>query len=299
VITPFDTIFNCLIETERGGHRHGSCGAGLCEAVCRAEAGYPLPLGSFVRRDKALAALLADVRDIYYDKRLRDSGFMLHEENPWYEVWHADGLIPNYLAEVRKLQQHVTLVSAKNVLNSYKNQVYEGAQGLLLDWDNEEYMPNLTASYTGLKNVVSLFKLLEDKNLDAEVCYVTRTYLTRHGAGRFDTEVPKNVLGDHLVDKTNIFNRWQGDLRWGYFDPELFEKTIEKDILNFRKLPMRKIGRSIAFTHADTTSGCLLTRAGNIPIENYIKRFSSMDLNNYYVSTGERPKAVIKHRITE
>ena len=299
VITPFDIIFNCVIETERGGHCHGSCGAGLWEAVCREEAGYHLPLGGLEQGDKALETFLADVRDIYFDKRLRDSGIMLNKENPWFEVWHADGLIPNYLAEVRKMQQHVTPVSGRDVLGSYNNQVYEGAQGLLLDWDNEEYMPNLTASYTGLKNVLSLLKLVENKNLDIEVCYVTRTYLTRHGAGRFDTEVPKDVLGDDMEDRTNIFNRWQGELRWGYFDPELFGKTLEKDVSTLQKLPDGNVRRSIAFTHSDTTSGYLLTRAGNIPIENYVKRDLRMDFSKYYISTGEKSKAVTEHKITE
>ncbi len=170
---------------------------------------------------------------------------------------------------------------------------------MLLDWDNEEYMPNLTASSTGLKNVLSLLKLVENKNLDVEICYVTRTYLTRHGAGRFDTEVPRNVLGDDMDDKTNIFNRWQGDLRWGYFDPELFEKTLKKDVSALQKLPSGNVRRSIAFTHADTTSGCLLTKAGKMSIKDYVERISSMDFNNYYISKGEQSKSVVEYKITE
>jgi len=294
IITPFDVICNCLIETERGTACHGSCGAGLWEAVCREEAGFHLPFNSLLMGDEVLAALLADIKDIYYGERFRESGICLTKDNPWYEIWNSDGLIPNYLTEIRKMQQHISVVSGKGVLNSYINQVYEGAQGLLLDWDNDEYMPNLTASYTGVKNVLSLWNLIEDKRLDAEVCYVTRTYLTRHGAGRFDTEVSKSILGTYLLDKTNKFNSWQGDLRWGYFDPELFEKTIKKDVSILYGQLYSNIRRSIAFTHVNMTRGFLLTPAGNMTVEKYLEGLSDLSLDTIYTAEGEQAKNITK-----
>ena len=59
------------------------------------------------------------------------------------------------------------------------------APGLLLDQNNIDYMPNLTPSNTGLKNVVDLLNKRElDGDSKFEVCYVARSYFTRHGAGK-------------------------------------------------------------------------------------------------------------------
>ena len=52
-----------------------------------------------------------------------------------------------------------------------------------------------------------------------EVCYVTRSYLTRHGAGRLDGECPKEKISDKIAeDKTNTKNQHQGALRYTLLD---------------------------------------------------------------------------------
>ena len=58
--------------------------------------------------------------------------------------------------------------------------------------------------------------------------YVTRTYATRHGAGRFDTECAKKDINPKMYDETNVFNPWQDTLRYGTLDSKLDERC-EKD----------------------------------------------------------------------
>jgi len=86
--------------------------------------------------------------------------------------------------------------------------VFEGAQGLLLDQNNKEFFPHLTRSNTGMRNVNALAEMAGFTDLD--IYYVTRTYLTRHGAG----PLPGEDASMHFEDKTNGQNEWQGALRF-------------------------------------------------------------------------------------
>ena len=63
-----------------------------------------------------------------------------------------------------------------------------------------------------------------------EVCYVTRTYLTRHGAGAFDSECDKSEINGSMEDKTNVPNPYQGSIRYGKLDVNKLVSRIKKDI---------------------------------------------------------------------
>jgi adenylosuccinate synthase len=100
--------------------------------------------------------------------------------------------------------------------------VFEGAQGLLLDQNNKEFFPHVTHSNTGMTNVNILCQ--QAGITDKEIYYVSRTYLTRHGAGPLPGEDP-NL---HYEDNTNIKNQFQGALRFAPLDNKLKER-IHKD----------------------------------------------------------------------
>ena len=129
-----------------------------------------------------------------------------------------------------------------NIVDEYDTVIFEGAQGLLLDEDNVEYMPYLTPSKTGIINPK---RIIGSRNVDMEVCYVTRTYVTRHGAGRFDDECPKEKINPAIFDETNIYNEFQESLRFGTLDLDSLKKRIEKDFNNF------KGKKCLAFTHVN------------------------------------------------
>ena len=96
--------------------------------------------------------------------------------------------------------------------------VFENGQGLLLDQNNTEYFPHLTPSNTGCKNPLEIISksFTDKKDLRIEACYVTRTYLTRHGAGRLDNECKREDINEDMLDHTNLPNPHQGTLRYGY-----------------------------------------------------------------------------------
>jgi adenylosuccinate synthase len=107
------------------------------------------------------------------------------------------------------------------------NIVFEGAQGLLLDMDRGFKFPYVTRSNTGLKNVLALAADAGIGGLD--VIYLTRAYLTRHGAGPLPNEAPGLAFAD-VVDRTNLPNPWQGTLRFAPLDLDFLRTTIADDL---------------------------------------------------------------------
>ena len=107
------------------------------------------------------------------------------------------------------------------------------------------------------------------KNVDVEVCYITRTYMTRHGAGRFDTECSRDLISDHIKeDETNKTHPFQGELRYGVLDWRSTEDRVSQD---FKRYSDQNWKLSFFFTHENE---CRLP--GNFNKYNY----------NTYVSDG-------------
>lgn len=298
-ITIYDIFFNCILEDLRGNERHGSCGAGLWETVNREWDGYIIEACEMNQSREELRAKLEKIRDEYYPKRFANMGVVFDQENEWYEIWYSEQALENYLDMFYQMKDIIILANERDILNSWSKQVYEGAQGLLLDYDNKEYMPNLTASYTGSKNVVKLVNQLEG-DVNTEICYITRTYFTRHGAGRFETETAKENLdrraATELVEETNVTNRWQGGFRWGYFDKELFLRTINKDDNWLGDCKYKKISKSVAFTHLNITGGELILPNENVSVEDFVKYLPDKFVR-YYCSSGKTAKEVENRQI--
>jgi adenylosuccinate synthase len=120
----------------------------------------------------------------------------------------------------------VRLEPDTEALNRFDHVLFEGAQGLLLD-EEHPWFPHVTRSKTGLKNVASLMR---EASLGAlRTVFVTRWYLTRHGAGPFPTEVPgKPAPG--IEDRTNLANDWQGSLRFGLLDLAALGDTLRQEL---------------------------------------------------------------------
>ena len=118
-----------------------------------------------------------------------------------------------------------------------KNIIFEGAQGLALDMDGPNF-PHVTRSNTGLTNVLPLAKLLD---LELDVIYVTRTYLTKHGAG----PLPKEFTPDPPIhDETNMPHDYQGVLRFAELDVVDLALRITTDM----DLAPKRINASLAIT---------------------------------------------------
>ena len=87
----------------------------------------------------------------------------------------------------------------------------------MLSQENEKYRPYLTHSYTGTKNVRVLMQQAGIDERDITIYYVSRTYLTRHGAG----PLPEEDASMRYYDDTNTPHPFQGKLRFAPLDPDL------------------------------------------------------------------------------
>lgn len=267
--TVYDVLINSLTEQLRGADKHGSCGMGIFEAVLRTgKKPYALYLYDFMNSsEKEILEKLRNIRDRYSKVRLAElrteypGQFDRPEIRKWISLIYDENLLYNTVEIMREnFRKYVTLAEWRHMAGQYHTIVFENGQGLLLDWDNEEYAPHLTASYTGLKNVAELLEELNDSEADftafsLEIIYVSRTYVTRHGAGRLDYECTKEEINPEMEDCTNVPNPWQDALRYAkHPSGEEFFRYIRKD-LNYLNLPFFV---TFYLTHCDETQGKIL-----------------------------------------
>ena len=247
--TPFDMMINQIVEEYRNGDRHGSCGLGINETIVRNNKLDKMTISDVL---SLLQLHLVDhiysnlnyIASYYLPDRLKELG-VNSIPTKWVEILSKkENIIDNYIIDLYMMQSRIELVD-DSILDKYEYVIFEGAQGLLLDQNNIEYFPHLTPSNTGLMNPVNMIK---DKNVtDIEVCYVTRTYMTRHGVGKFDSECSKDEINPNMVDLTNVPNEFQGTLRYGKLNLNDLKNRIENDFnSNSGNLDIKK---SLAITH--------------------------------------------------
>lgn len=256
--TPFDMITNQIIEASRGDKKHGSCGMGIWETVVRYQKctkQYPLYYFNMLPDDVKID-YLKELRDIYMIDRLKEEGVSSIPEE-WYDIVYSKDLILHFIDDIRFMADH-TLPAANMTLSSFKNVVFENGQGLLLDQDLTFYGNNTTPSSTGSKNVMNVINKYFSNSTDdinVEMCYVTRTYMTRHGVGRFETECNKSAINAAIFDETNITNQFQDNLRYGELIlPNLISRVnfdFEKATNAVLATPHIHLTANIAVTHAN------------------------------------------------
>lgn len=247
ITTPFDMIVNQILEESRSNNRHGSCGMGIFETIKRYEENYGYPAWVLLENyDRQNRESIEAIRSSYLTKRFNELKIQPSEE--WEEIINSNGLIEQFLDDLEFIASHVIVCGDTNSLEKYQNIVFEGGQGLLLDQNNAEYFPNLTPSNTGLKNPAEMISRLFP-NSKVEVCYVTRPYLTRHGAGRLDNECGKEKINPNIEDLTNVPNPHQGMLRYGKMNVSELIKRIQKDFLGREYWKL-----SLSITHGNEVS---------------------------------------------
>lgn len=247
VTTPFDMMINQIIEEYRNGNRHGSCGLGINETIVRNNKYGRMTIYDVFNMLPLIIELYSNLDYIasdYLPDRLKELGI---ESIPtkWVEILSKkENIIENYISDLHIMRSRIEIVD-DNILDKYEYVIFEGSQGLLLDQNNMEYFPHLTPSNTGIMNPVNM--IMDRDVVDIEACYVTRTYMTRHGAGRFDSECSKDEINPNMVDLTNVPNEFQGTLRYGKLDLNDLKNRIEKDFDNNSN--GLNIKKSLAITH--------------------------------------------------
>lgn len=282
VILPYDLLLNQCAEEQRAGGRHGSCGMGIYEAVRRSRSeDYRMSAERWLSMNaSARIGFLERVRSDYVDGRLKELSID-RLPNQYREILESPFLIENFIQDMEEMLSEVRLRDTK-LLTEYDTVIFEGGQGLLLDQNRTEGMPHLTPSNTGLANPAMILKeLRKTETFMTEVCYVTRTYLTRHGAGTLFGECKKEEINEWMEDRTNVPNPYQEKLRYGWMEAEALKKRILRDYQDsavFAGVSERDCLLSLAVTHRNETNGFFAGADGNFEIcAGYASRIYSSD----------------------
>lgn len=277
-----DVLVNMALETFRGDQRHGSCGMGINEAVLRsAIPEYCLHLGKIVNITiTELYDKLLKLRLEYLPQRLEALGLSYDQLGEYRDLLTDNNVLFNAAEQMHKAVRMINVVG-DDVVRGYDNVIFEGAQGLLLDEDHLEFAPHLTSSKTDSDTPM---KFLRNNMPDAipEIVYVTRSYVTRHGAGPLPHECEWEPYGITVNDMTNVANDWQGFLR---FAPH---GTIEE----FAAPPISDIKKhtqnykvSYMVTHLNETQGSICSTVGKIPVKQWFELLSEqISVDGIYLS---------------
>ena len=280
VTTVEDVLLNMGAEVARGKNRHGSCGMGIEECVQRNAAGYGITVKELVTWTKQdLLDRLKQIRKEYTGRRAKILG--IYPSNPYYEMLYNEIVLKNFVEEVKKNVNLLTLVDADRKwleeIKHFQHLIFETGQGLLLDQDYEAYAPHLTSSKTGIHNPAVF---LEKRGLFLdEAIYVTRPYVTRHGNGPLPCEVDPSELPGVGEDLTNRPNEWQGTLRYAkhesleaFFAPVLRDRDSVNCLESMGETKRPKHPKlSILVTQLSETGNQLYFDEGSIPFETFQK----------------------------
>ncbi|MBQ6621841.1 MAG: adenylosuccinate synthetase [Mogibacterium sp.] len=248
VTTPFEMISNQIIEEHRGAARHGSVGVGIWETLI----GGGLSWGELrAMSEEERRAYLSGNRTERMLRRLAEFGIAELPE-AWREIIEAPGLADSWLQDLAEMERIVKLADA-SLLRDYPGIVFENGQGLLLDraMIRKGYGHHTTPSYTGIRNPAEILREagLGSADADVEAVYVTRSYMTRHGAGRFDTECPVAEINPAIRDLTNLPNQNQGTLRFGRLNLQALVRRVRQDFAGLEAETGIQGEYSIAMTH--------------------------------------------------
>jgi len=269
VSTPYDVFVNQIVETVRGENRHGSCGWGIWETTQRyKDEWYNRPLSDLaLMSDKGLWLYFANAA-CYAIDRLATEYNISYEDIPeeYKKLFESETLKLNFILDFKRMISLMKFKEFNEIASEYDTIIFEGGQGIALDENNVEEYPNVTASST-TSNIP--MQRIKDLDCDVEICYITRSYFTRHGAGKFLTECAKSEINPDIEDKTNVYNDYQESIRYGLFSLKDFEWRIFEDFHNAWKIKS-DIKCSVFITHLNYTNGNI---AGDCDISDIIKRF--------------------------
>lgn len=224
VTTFADMWINQQIEDAKGDKRHGSVGLGFNETIMRS--GVP-----------ELKITMADIwNSIDLRPRLRQICTTYARFRTGKSVPNPEAMIEAF---VKRCETFAEIVNPLGIAQC-KEPVFEGAQGLLLDMDNKQFFPHLTRSKTGLHNVGILCGQAGIDQIDAY--YISRTYLTRHGAGPLPGEDPAL----RYADDTNVEHPYQGRIRFAPLDMPSLYRRVGDDAD-----PHKNATSNIVLTHCD------------------------------------------------
>lgn len=250
LVTPFDVIYQWNNSANR---THGTVGTGFKPTLDRIKNGYSLTIADarniFILREK-----IFNIQRNYYDF---SSNVPVTNLNDW-------------IIGVNKMANAFEMYDIE-YLNNYKDLLFEGSQGILLD-QKHGVMPFCTPSNTTSKNAIEIINKLDRKETPI-INYVCRPYITRHGSGPLLTTTP--II--EVDDQNNQWNDFQKVFRACEFDIELLKHSI-----NIDSLYSKGCIHMVIFSHGNELSEDLYTKVYNLLSVNGVGLFEYEDLLKDY-----------------
>lgn len=245
LVTPMDIIANRVMEAQRGDGKHGSCGMGFFWAWQRERMGTRMTVGDLL----AGPNLVSDIASDWTAESIGDAAA--------YELFQI--LCEDFERGMGMIRRRAVIVPWENLMAemSWSSMIFESGQGLALD-PCYGSMPHCTPSDCGLYNPAHMAAGAGFDGIDAY--YVTRTYLTRHGAGPFEAW-PQDKAMPEFYDAPNVMkdadtnkpNPWQDDIRYAPHQLVEMAERIRKDVHSARNII--QVSANLAVTWCDSYGG--------------------------------------------
>lgn len=248
VTTMFDMLINRIIAKR---NQHGTCGAGFNETITRCyNKGMLLQVKDLYHYPEEK---IKNIQKFYLPARLYELGLTYQEiEKELYDK-ELDMMFDATCMAIREMLPYVWMRDIASLKN-YKNVLFEGAQGLLLD-EKLGAFPHVTRSRTGINNAADIIRSTgAASKVEVDVYYITRPYITRHGNGPLDWEEP---MPSFVIDETNIYNEFQGSLRYAPLMIPSFKQRVNSDF-DDHFYGFKSMTKNVIVTCLDQMSGNVL-----------------------------------------
>lgn len=254
IITPYDMLIDHMTEDfiaiENGEREYGSCGYGSWCATHRFKH-YPesiIYMSETLKNreifEEAMFSAWRGCLNILNRRGVELDKLTKYEKHLNYNSDFNKNIREHFYNDIVFFLTHNKIVDFNTLWKHTDNFVFEMGQGLGLDHSVGIWH---TTSNTGLQNPYALLKDKDDYT--AEVCYVTRSYLTRHGFGPLEESVHKNEINADMNDITNVHNDFQGSLRYGYLEKFEQKTRIKNDWARINK--DKHFTQSMVITHCN------------------------------------------------
>lgn len=317
VTTPIHMALNRAREILRGSGRHGSTGLGVGETVVHSFAeshglkegelvgNFELPGPLAMGRGLLTAGMLqgegpdheARIQSVlrkqaaYAEPLIRQAVDFMPElaEELWYGSLSA---MAQELIGIANLVDIFPRIAFERELERTMEQgtvIFEGSQGLLLDgeWG---FHPHTTWARTEPSELVQWLRSLNHRPY---VLGLTRSYMTRHGAGPLPSELAQTLEQSELPADDNSWGRWQGDLRVAPLDLPLLRFAI-RSILHQSGVELDGIGLSHLDAFGEMTP--VVTAYGGVPEPSASIHFMATVENGFPLrATDDFYRAHIEH----
>ncbi|WP_316845533.1 adenylosuccinate synthetase [Pedobacter psychrodurus] len=230
ITTHYDVLYNRALETHRGSNRNGSCGVGFGATIDR-HYGQKIPFRyGDIHNPKKIGERLATIKEYYRNKITDETDFEFNA----FDHDQADQEFASNINELLVLENKkiINIVDETDIFNNkdWDTYIFEGAQGILLD-SNFGTSPHVTKSNTSSKNAIDILtRNFREGSIQPEINihYISRAYLTRHGAGPFPTFTDQLQIINN-TEETNIYNEYQGAFRIGCLNIGLLNSALNWD----------------------------------------------------------------------